>query len=234
MPNTLSEYLFNKDNDPEHIFSTLSDQQKNWLDTTSVTEAIRKGQLIFEEGSEPKGLIYLIKGSAKVYKIGTGDREQIVRLVKPLSFVGYKALFAGKLHTTSAAAIEESRIIIYDKKVLNQIIESNSAFAREIIKALANELGFNYNRIINLTQKHIRGRLAETLLLIKDMYGYEEDGKTLKAHFTRDTIAHFSNMTTSNAIRTLKKFSDEKLINVEGKNITLLDIKELERISNMG
>ena len=234
MMNKLSEYLFNRDNDPDYVFSNLSEDQRRELNTSCVRKKLRKGEVIFKEGNEPLGLIYLLKGSAKVYKIGTGVREQIVRLVKPLSFVGYKALFAGKPHTVSAAAIEVSEIIIYDKGVLNKIMSDNPDFAREIIKALANELAFNYNRLINLTQKHLRGRLAETLLLIKDIYGFEKDGKTLKAHFTRDTLAHFSNMTTSNAIRTLKKFNDEKLIRADGKAIILLNLPELERISNLG
>lgn len=234
MSNNLSEYLFNKDNDPNHIFAKLTSQQRKVLEESCIKKALKKGELIFSEGNDPQGLIYLTRGSAKVYKVGAGEREQIVRLVKPLSFVGYKALFAEKAHTTSASSIEESEIIIYDKEALNQIIDSNPQFAKEIIKALANELGFNYNRIINLTQKHIRGRLAETLLLIQEMYGFEKDGKTIKVHFTRENMAHFSNMTTSNAIRTLKKFDSEGLIRVEGKNIIILKIPELERISNLG
>jgi len=234
MTSKLSEYLFNRDNDPYFVFSRLTGSQRKELDSACTRRKLRKGQVIFEEGDEPLGLIYLLDGSAKVYKIGSGVREQIVRLVKPHSFVGYKALFAEKPHTVSAAAIEESEIIIYDKEVLNEIMNANPAFTKEIIKALANELAFNYNRLINLTQKHLRGRLAETLLLIMDIYGFEGDDKILKAHFTRDTIAHFSNMTTSNAIRTLKKFNDEKLIRSDGKAIILLNIPELERISNLG
>jgi CRP/FNR family transcriptional regulator, polysaccharide utilization system transcription regulator len=234
MRNDLSDYLFNITDNQQNIFSVLTDKERSVLDSNCLTRHIRKGGLIFQEGNNPEGLIYLTKGSVKVYKIGVGEREQIVRLVKPMTFVGYKALFAEKTHTTNAEAIEDSEIVIYDRKVLFQVIENNASFSKEIIKALANELAFNFNRIINLTQKHIRGRLSETLLLIKDIYGFEDDGKTLQACFTRENIAHFSNMTTSNAIRTLKKFSDERLIKTEGKKIVLLNIPELEKISKIG
>ena len=234
MKQKLSDYIFNFNNENESIFSVLTDQEKELLNSGAEIKNIKKGKLIFKEGDEPHGLVFLNKGSAKLYKIGVGEREQIVRLVKPMSFVGYKALFAEKPHTTSAEAIEDSEIIIYQKSDLHKIVSENSAFAREIIKALANELGFNYNRLINLTQKHIRGRLAETLLLIKDIYGFESDGKTLKAHFTRENLAHFSNMTTSNAIRTLKDFMEENLIKSEGKRITLINIAQLEKISDIG
>jgi CRP-like cAMP-binding protein len=234
MKQKLSDYIFNYKNESDSIFSALTQEENELLNSRAEKISIKKGKLIFNEGDEPAGLIFLMKGSAKLFKVGVGERPQIVRLVKPLSFVGYKALFAEKPHTTSAQAIENSEIIIYDKLILFKILAQNSSFSREIIKALANELGFNYNRIINLTQKHIRGRLAETLLLIRDIYGFDTDGKSLKAHFTRENIAHFSNMTTPNAIRTLKHFSDENLIKMEGKRIILLNIPVLEKISDIG
>jgi CRP/FNR family transcriptional regulator, polysaccharide utilization system transcription regulator len=227
-------YLFNYHNNPNNILGLLTESERSILEKNSITKTVKKGGLIFKEGTEPQGLIVLTKGSAKVYKVGVGDREQIVRLVKPMSFVGYKALFAEKKHVASAEAIEESEIVIYDKESLFHIVDRNPLFSRGIIKALANELGFNFDRIINLTQKHIRGRLAETLLLIKDIHGLCTDGRTLNAHFTRENLAHFSNMTTSNAIRTLKKFNDEQIIRIEGKKIILLDIAMLEKISNLG
>ncbi len=234
MKNEGNEYLFNYSGGPDNLFSVLSKEERALLKENSEKKIVKKGALIFKEGSEPEGLIFLSRGSAKVFKIGVGEREQIVRLVKPMSFVGYKALFAQKPHVVSAEAIENSEIIIYNKTILNKIFEQNPAFSKEIIRALANELGFNFNRIINLTQKHIRGRLAETLLLMRDIYGFTEDGRTLNVHFTRENLAHFSNMTTSNAIRTLKKFDEEELIKAEGKKILLLNIPELEKISKLG
>ncbi|MBN1118953.1 MAG: Crp/Fnr family transcriptional regulator [Bacteroidales bacterium] len=234
MISDLSEYIFNSNSSVSSVFNVLSPEQQSILEQSCLERKIKKGQLIFKEGEKPIGLIYLYEGSAKVFIKGYSNREQIVRLVKPHMFVGYKALFAEKNHTTSAEAIENCVIRIYPKKTLFSLIDENSRFSKEIIKSLAIELGFNFNRIISLTQKHIRGRLAETLLLVKDIYGFEEDGITLRAKFTRENIAHFSNMTTSNAIRTMKKFTDEKLISTTGRKITLLKVKELEKISKTG
>lgn len=230
----LSEYLFHRNNYADSVFSSLTDEQRQLLESSFELKRIKKGGLIFKEGESPKGLIFLTEGSAKVFIRGVGNREQIVRLVKPMMFVGYKALFAEKNHATNAEAIEDCVVKIYDKKVLFQIIDRNPGFARGIIKALALELGFNFNRIISLTQKHIRGRMAETLLVIKEIYGLEPDGKTLKAQFTRENIAQFSNMTTANAIRVLKIFTEEGIITTSGKGITLLNAKALEKISQMG
>jgi CRP-like cAMP-binding protein len=99
---------------------------------------------------------------------------------------------------------------------------------------MAKDLAISEIQTVHLTQKHIRGRLAESLLLLLKNYGYEEDGKTLAMLLPREDLANMSNMTTSNAIRTLSQFAQEELIAVDGRRIRILNEKELEHISRLG
>ena len=89
-------------------------------------------------------------------------------------------------------------------------------------------------RTVNLTQKHIRGRLAESLLFLKETYGLEEDESTLSIYLSREDLANLSNMTTSNAIRTLSNFATEKLITIDGRKIKIIDEEKLKKISKIG
>lgn len=102
------------------------------------------------------------------------------------------------------------------------------------IHELSRNLGGSDTKIVNLTQKHIRGRLAEALLLLLDNYGLEEDGSTLKIYMAREDLANLSNMTTSNAIRTLTAFVNEKLIIVDGRRIRIVNEPQLRKISKFG
>ena len=102
------------------------------------------------------------------------------------------------------------------------------------IRALATDLGFSHRRTVTLTQKHIRGRLAEALLVLKETYGYEADGCTLKICLTREDLANLSNMTTANAIRTLSNFATEGIVGLNGKKIKIIDKEKLEQINNQG
>ena len=110
--------------------------------------------------------------------------------------------------------------------------DPNLTFA--ILKSLATELGVSNMRTVSLTQKHIRGRLAESLLFLIETYGYFDDGLTIKALLSREDIASLSNMTTSNAIRTLSTFAQEGVIGLEGRRIKIIDVKMLQKISNIG
>ncbi len=111
---------------------------------------------------------------------------------------------------------------------------SNPNLAMFFIRQLSFDLGVADERTVNLTQKHIRGRLAESLLFLKDSYGLEEDGATLSIYLSREDLANLSNMTTSNAIRTLSTFINEHLIAVDGRKISLLDEGRLRKISRLG
>ena len=102
------------------------------------------------------------------------------------------------------------------------------------MQQLCEELGRSDQRTVNLTQKHIRGRLAETLLVLKDRYGLEADGYTLSIYLSREDLANLSNMTTSNAIRTLSLFAADGIIAVDGRKIKIINEEQLMQISKLG
>lgn len=216
------------------LFSVLTPEEKEEIDSHIKCKDLKKGQYIYKEGESPIGLMFLCKGKVKIFKEGIGGREQIVRLSKPNGFIGYRALFAEEPYNASAAVLEDSTICIIDKNAIFNIIESNSRFALKLIKTMASELGLSNTRTVTLTQKHIRGRLAESLLFLIETYGYLNDGITINALLSREDLANLSNMTTSNAIRTLSSFASEGVVSLEGRKIKILDINELTHISDLG
>ncbi|MBI5219380.1 MAG: Crp/Fnr family transcriptional regulator [Bacteroidia bacterium] len=216
------------------VFKSLGDAEKKLLSDKHESYTYKKGEIIFKEGDKPTGLISLLEGKVKIFKEGVGGREQIIRMAKPYGFIGYRALFAEENYAASAVAIEDSIIYVIEKNALFKILRENSNITLLIMKRMASELGSSNNRTVSLTQKHIRGRLAETLLFLKETYNLEEDNATIKIYLSREDVASLSNMTTSNAIRTLSAFAGEKVIAIEGRKIKILDLKKLERISELG
>ncbi len=220
--------------DPKSILSLLTNEEKEELENQLSLTPFKKNEVIFKAGDKPNGLLMLINGKVKIFKEGVGGREQIIRMVKPMGIIGFRALFADENHIASAVTIEESLICSVPSGFIMKRALRNNAFAEQIIRKLSKELGFSNTRTVTLTQKHIRGRLAESLILLKRKYGYENDGSTLKVYLSREDIANLSNMTTSNAIRTLSTFANEKVIAIDGRKIKILDYNRLVRISSLG
>jgi CRP-like cAMP-binding protein len=219
---------------PKSLFYLLTTAEKEELLRNTSISNYRKNEFIFKEGDAPMGLITLLDGKVKIFKEGVGGREQIIRMAKPLGFIGYRALLSNEDHIASALTLEESVICTINTNFILDKALKNNDFSFQVIQKLAHELAFSNGRMVSLTQKHIRGRLAESLLLLKDKYGVENDGTTLRVYLSREDIANLSNMTTSNAIRTLSTFASERVIAIDGRKIKVLDAGRLERVSKLG
>lgn len=220
--------------DMAEIWSLLSQEEKRAVAENLVIHTFKKNQLIYAEGDDPEYLWVLFKGKVKKTKEGVGGRVQILRLIRPVQYFGYRAYFAEQPYISSATAIEPSMIGAVPLSLVRQLIQNNINLAWFFIKELSHNLGSSDTRIVNLTQKHIRGRLAEAIIVLLDNYGYEEDNSTLKIYMAREDLANLSNMTTSNAIRTLSTFVNEKILVVDGRRIKIVNEPMLRKISKFG
>ena len=201
------------------VWRVLTDKEREILRSNSTIQHFKRNELIYCEGDEPKDMMCLLKGKVKIYKDGVGGR---------------RASFAQEDYLTNASAFEASTVCMIPMTVVTGLLMSNPNLAMFFIRQLSIDLGISDERTVNLTQKHIRGRLAESLLFLKDSYGLEEDGATLSIYLAREDLANLSNMTTSNAIRTLSTFVAERIIALDGRKIKLIDEDRLKKISKMG
>ena len=108
------------------------------------------------------------------------------------------------------------------------MINNNPALSLKLIRSLTKELDEADTRFANMTQKHLRARLADSLLLLYDMYGTLSDGQTLNCTMKRAEIAAMSNMTTANVIRTLSDFEKEGLVGLDKKQIKINSVEQMK------
>ncbi len=227
----LISVCFDDQNSPLY---NLSQEDKELLQANTEVIRFKKNERVYTASEEPQGVYLVASGKIKIFKEGVSDRYQIVRMAKKHSFVGYRALLANDLYSSYAVAIEESYLCFLDRESFMKIATTDIDFLMVLTQKLAKDVRFSDERTVALTQKHIRGRLAESLIFLKETYGFEEDGVTINVHLSREDIANLSNMTTSNAIRTLSVFAEEGVIEINKRKIRILDPKKLDRINNIG
>jgi len=216
------------------IWGLLTPDEQDYLRSNYLVQQFKKNEILHFEGDKPTHMMCLTHGKIKIYKEGVGGRNQIVRILQPVSYFAYRAIFAEGNFNTTASAFEPSTIVLLPKDVLIKLTLRNPLVANFFIRRLAMDLGVSDSRQVNLTQKHIRGRLAESLTFMRDNYGLEEDGATINVYLSREDLANLSNMTTSNAIRTLSMFVSERVIAMDGRRIKIIDEDKLRKISRLG
>ncbi len=232
MLKTTIEKVINED--LSAIWTVLDNDERRQIVDNFQIHNFKKNQIIYTQGEEAEHLWTLIKGKVKIFKDGIGGRQQIIRLMRPVQYFGYRAAFADEPHMSGACAFEASVLGSLPIGLVKEMIDNNRKLAWFFIGELSRNLGGSDSRIVNLTQKHIRGRLAEALMVLKDNYGYEDDGATINIYMSREDLANLSNMTTSNAIRTLSAFVTENILIVDGRRIKIINEPALRKISKFG
>ncbi len=221
----------------EEIFpgwDTLTPDERRYVKNNTTTQHYKKNETIHCEGDVATHMMVLALGKAKVYKGGVGNQVQIIRMLKVGDPFSYRSIIANDTYNTTVAALEPSAVYQVKGDVFISILRHNNRFCFRFLEELACDLADSDTRSINLSQKHIRGRLAETLLFLKKNYGVEEDGATISVYLSREDLAKLSNMTTSNAIRTLSCFVSEHVLSMDGRKLKIIDEEKLRKISKLG
>ncbi len=216
------------------FWDILTPDERNYIRTTYSVQYYKKNEVIQSEGDRSAHLMVLASGKVKVYKACSSNRPQIVRMLKPGEHFGFRAIIANEPNSTTVIAFETSAVYLISADSFLSILRHNNAFCYRFLEELAFDLAESDARTVNLTQKHIRGRLAEALLYLKDNYGVEEDGATISIYLSREDLANLSNMTTSNAIRTLSNFVSDDILAIDGRKIKIIDEDRLRKTSKLG
>ncbi len=186
-----------------------------------------KGDTVFKQGVFSSNIIYLTKGIVKIH-IAEDDKEQIIKFVKAPAYIGIPTTFDEKINLYSATAISDAFLCIINIKTFKDFIYYNSKFTYEIIVDLCkNEMDL-FQQYVNKSQKNINGRLAEALLFFSDdIFGID----TFIIPVSRVDLGNYIYATRESISRILSEFAEEKIIELSGKKISILDKEKLKQIS---
>ncbi len=203
------------------------------INEQKICNIYKKGQTLFNEGSYPFGVYCINDGKVKLSHLGDDGKEQIIRLLRGGDVLGYRALLSGERYSASAIALEDTQVCFIPKELFISVLKSDTGLAFEMMKLLSDELHKAEVKLTHLAQKPIRERLAETLLFIKETYGFEADGVTLSVRLSREEIANLVGTATESTIRLLSEFKKDGMVELDGKKIKILRQKELIKTANL-
>lgn len=216
----------------DSVFSELQiGEQVVFTERKSCT-LYKTGEEIFREGTYPVGLFCVFGGKIKVSKYGIEGREQIVRFAKPGDVLGYRALLCGEPYSASATTLADSQLCFIPRETFNGTLQKSPALSLRFIQLLSHDLQTAETRVVELAQKSVRERLAEALLLLRNTFGTASDG-SLDVSLSREEIANIVGTATESVIRLLSDFKKSKMIDLQGKRISILNLRRLADEANI-
>jgi len=214
------------------LFRFLSKEETDMINFEKEFRQFKRGDLLYSEGSRISGFYCIHSGIIKVFKTGLDGKEQIIRFAKPGEMIAYRSVLSNEVACTSARVIEDCQVCFIPSEILISLVKSNSAYALEILKLACHELGEANSFITDIAQKTVRERLAEILLLLLNDFGMDQENY-LQISLTREELANIVGTATESVIRLLSEFKTDKLVELNGRKIKILNRKGLEKISNV-
>ena len=210
----------------------LSKEDYNKYIEAKKTVFFNKGEALFEEGSNVDGIYFIENGTAKLYKLGFNRKEQILRFIKEGDIIGYRALLIGEAYQATAEAMSDLQAIFIPSDVFLHLLEVDSQLSYTMLQKISFELGESSNTVTFLAQKTVRERLAEVLLLLEQKLGTDPEG-FIKISLTREEIANLIGTATESAIRLISEFKQDNYIEVEGRNLKILNHEKLRKLGHV-
>jgi DNA-binding response OmpR family regulator len=190
-----------------------------------------KKENIYKEGNFPKGIFFINKGKVKSYKTHDLGKELITGLHKEGDFFGYLALMDETEYNDSAEALDESEICFIPKEDFFSLVYNNAEVSKKFIKILSDNLTEREDQLLKLAYNSVRKRVAEALISLQNRYKKENE-KQFSMNISREDIANLAGTATETTIRTLSDFKDEKLIEIKGGTISIIDVDKLIHLRN--
>lgn len=216
------------------IFKELTGDALNELEALKSCKQYHKGEVIFSEGSFPRGLFCVQSGKIKLSQTGTDGKEQIVHLAHDGDIMGYRAILGEDTYSCSALALEDSKVCFIPKSNFNDLLENNSKLTLQVVHLLSDELKEAERKITITAQQPVKNRLAQALLSLKKNYGLDTENNTINVRIKREELANLAGTTRETATRLLYDLQEQKAIELVGKKIKILNETLLMNIANKG
>jgi CRP-like cAMP-binding protein len=215
-------------------FSSLKALNKEELVKLSdckTSHTIKKGDVIFEEGDTINGIYCIKDGVCKLTKLSPNGKDHIVKLIKKGELLGQRSMISDEPVNLSAIALEDMEVCFIPKSEVMGFFDKNNQFSMNVMKTICGDLKEADDNMVNLAQKTVKARLAETLLYLLNTFGKNNDN-TLKIQLSREELASMIGTATESCIRLLSDFNKLGLVELSGKKIILKDINGLKKIAD--
>jgi CRP-like cAMP-binding protein/AmiR/NasT family two-component response regulator len=191
----------------------------------------KKKQTIYSQGNHPNRLYYVLKGKIKTFRTNEDGKELVTEIYVPGEFLGYIALLEESVYQDTAEALEESELAVIPKEDFEELINKNPQVTKKFIQLLAKNISSKEEQLLSLAYNSLRKKVAESLILLQKKY-QDKPGEEFNIDISRENLATIAGTATESLIRTLSDFRSEKLIDIKGGSIKILNEKKLSNLLN--
>ena len=201
---------------------------KNFFDDNGEPVSFIQGSTIFQEGSYSHKIYLILKGVVKCHTMDEDGKELITSLYRADDFLGFTSFMDNIPYQESATAIEDVELAGISKENVKQVLEKNHNISLELMELLSGNIKDIKQQLLQMAYSSVRKKTAQTLLQFAEIMNKKTEDPI---KISRNDLASVAGIATESLIRTLSGFKKEGLIDIEGRNIRIKELKALQYIN---
>ena len=213
------------------LFNGLSEEQLSQIRQIAIDEFYDKGKTVFLESDDCNGFYIVVAGKVKIYKVSFEGKEQILHIYGPGNPFGEVPVFSGQKYPANAETILKSHLLFFPRPAFVDLISENPSLSLNMLAVLSMRLRQFTVQIENLSLKEVPARLASYLIYLADE---QTTGDFVSLTISKGQLASLLGTIPETLSRILAKMNKQNLIQVEGRNIKLLNRNGLEELAQHG
>ncbi len=211
------------------LFAGLSANELAFVVQRAVSRRFSPGEFVFGEGDACTGMYVVESGHVRIFKTSAGGREQVLSIEGPSGSVAELPVFDGGNYPASVSAVEDSTLLFISKQDLHALCLAHPQVALKLLRVIGTRLRKLLGIIEELSFTTVRHRLAAFLVRLAQREGKRAAGGievTLPA--SNQELAAQIGTVRELVSRNLSRFQSEKLIQMDGRQLVIVDLKALE------
>jgi CRP/FNR family transcriptional regulator, polysaccharide utilization system transcription regulator len=217
-----------------NIFCQLEGVGLNQLTQSRMVHTYKKKQIIYYQGNSSLGVYCIQSGRVKIYRTSSEGKQYIIRLAEAGDVLGLPTLFSNTPFLWTAEMIEEGNICFIPKQIVLEIIRKDPPTAQKVMETLSMQLEESEKERVELAQGAVRERMARLLSLLSQSHGVKvKNGTLIDLKLSREEMAEMIGTAAETTMRLLKDFKEEKVLQLHGKEIIILDEARLAKTANL-
>ena len=205
---------------------TLNDL-KNFFDDNGSTIKFAPGDVIYEEGQNSNNIYLISKGLVKCHKLDEQGKDLTTALHKEDDLFGYTSFTQNVAYQETAAAIQETTVVAISKNELKSVLNSNHKVTLELIQLLTDDITGVKDQLLQMAYSSVKKRTAITIIKFAEKLNRKPNESI---RISRNDLASVAGIALESLIRTLSTFKDMGIIEIEGRDIKIIDINKLQNM----
>jgi len=213
------------------LLSNLSREELQILATRTVRKLFAAGELLFSEGEPCSGLHIISRGKVRIFKTSVNGREQVLAVNVPGESVAELPVFDGGPYPASASAVEDTEIAFISRRDFHAYCVEHPEVPLKVLSVVGARLRRLVGIIEELSFTTIRERLIALLVKLAQTEGKKTDrGIEFLLPSTHQELANQLGTVRELISRNLMRLQAEGLLDVDARQIVVLDLKGLSSL----